>query len=60
MHGEGINTPLNMEWYEFENTELKVPCSPSYAYHRLGWIKIVLCIGLNIDLRSTGAILRGQ
>jgi hypothetical protein len=28
------HTPLNMEWYLFENTTLKVPSSPPYAYHR--------------------------
>jgi hypothetical protein len=31
----------------------KVPCSPSYAYHCLGWIKIELFTGVNIELRLT-------
>jgi hypothetical protein len=36
-----------------ENTALKVPCLPPYAYHRLGWITIVLFIVVNIELRPT-------
>jgi hypothetical protein len=31
----------------------KVRCSPSYVYHRLGWIKSVLFIGVNNALHST-------
>jgi hypothetical protein len=47
------HTLLNMEWYSSENTALKVSCSPPNAYHRLGWIKIVLSFGVNIELRSS-------
>jgi hypothetical protein len=39
-----------MEWCLSENTASNVPCSPPYAYHRLGWIKIARFTGVNPGL----------
>jgi hypothetical protein len=55
MSGKLVNVPLYVADHGKNGVNLKIPhpCSPSYAYHRLGWIRIVLFTGVNIELRST-------